>query len=71
MQYQRIKETRIDKDHTQSQTAQILNITQQQYQLYESGKRAFPIDLLAMFCRHFKVSADYILELPNDLDWPR
>lgn len=71
MQYPRIKETRVDRDCTQGQIANILRITQQQYQLYESGKRTLPIDLLCEFCKHFDVSADYILELPKTLKWPR
>ena len=71
MQYCRIKELRTDSDNTQAELASILGITQQQYQLYESGKRSLPIDLLQMLCLHYKVSADYILELPKGLMWPR
>ena len=71
MQYCRIKELRTDNDNTQAEIATILGITQQQYQLYESGKRSFPIDLLQTLCLHYRVSADYILELPKGLLWPR
>lgn len=71
MHYARIRETRTDRDDTQQAVAAILGISQQQYQLYESGKRTLPIDLLAIFCRHYNVSADYIIELPKGLDWPR
>lgn len=69
--YDRIKFTRIDEKDTQSQIAHILGISQQQYQLYESGKRYMPIDILAKFCQHYSVSADYILGLPKGLQWPR
>lgn len=71
MQYLRIKELRTDNDATQADIAAILGITQQQYQLYESGKRSLPIDYLQVLCMHYKVSADYILELPKGLMWPR
>lgn len=69
--YDKIKETRNDNDTSQKKIAQIMGITQQQYSLYESGKRTLPIDLLTIFCKHFNVSADYILGLPKGLSWPR
>lgn len=71
MQYCRIKELRTDNDKTQADLAAILGITQQQYQLYESSKRSLPIDLLYNLCLYYRVSADYILELPKGLMWPR
>ena len=37
--YKRIRDLREDNDLNQTQVADFLNITQQQYQLYESGKR--------------------------------
>ena len=69
--YDRMKSTRIDADETQQKIADELGITRQQYQLYESGKRSFPIDLLPVFCSHYNVSADYILGLKQGLSWPR
>lgn len=36
--YDRIRETRKDKDIGQKEIADILKITQQQYSLYETGK---------------------------------
>lgn len=69
--YERMKEIRKDADKNQTETAEALNITQQQYSLYESGKRYIPVDLLKSFCEYFQVSADYILGLAPDLDWPR
>lgn len=69
--YERMKETRKDADKSQQQIADILQITRQQYQLYESGKRSIPVDLLALFCQHLNVSSDYILGLPNTLNRPR
>ena len=68
---QRMKQTRIDHDETQEQVAFMLNITRQQYQLYESNKRQIPVDLLTKFCQYYRVSADYILGLPKGLQWPR
>ena len=68
---ERMKDIRTDHDETQADVARILRITQQQYQLYESGKRSIPVDLLSEFCRHYKVSSDYLLGLPKNLNWPR
>lgn len=69
--YNRMKDTRKDNDSSQREIADILGITQQQYQLYESGKRYIPVDLLTKFCKHYQVSADYILGLNKGLRWPR
>lgn len=57
----RMRDLREDRDFTQDYIAKILNITRQQYQLYESGKRKLPIDLLAELCKFYNVSSDYIL----------
>ncbi|MBR5544348.1 MAG: helix-turn-helix transcriptional regulator [Clostridia bacterium] len=59
----RMRDLREDKDLKQDDIAKILNITRQQYQLYESGKRKLPIDLLTILCKFYNVSADYILGL--------
>ena len=69
--YNRMKETRKDADTSQKKIAEHLNISQQQYQLYESGKRYIPLDLLKEFCIYFQVSSDYILGLEKGLKWPR
>jgi transcriptional regulator with XRE-family HTH domain len=62
---QRLKDLREDKELKQEAIAIVLKITRQQYQLYESGKRKLPIDLLITLCRFYNVSADYILGFTN------
>lgn len=69
--YERMKQIRKDADKSQQDVADLLQITRQQYQLYESGKRYIPVDMLKIFCKSFNVSADYILGLPDTLRWPR
>ena len=69
--YQRLRDLREDEDLLQKQVCGIIECKAQQYQLYESGKRSFPIDLLPVFCSHYNVSADYILGLKQGLSWPR
>ena len=67
--YERMKQVRKFNDDSQKEIAAVLKITPQQYSLYETGIRYMPIDLLITFCKHYKVSADYILGLPEGLNW--
>ena len=66
MQYsQRLRDLREDADKTQEEIAKILGTTQQYYGSYETGKRPLPLDRLYILCNYYKVSADYILGLPE------
>ena len=58
--YQRLRDLREDNDLSQQQIADILEITRQQYQLYESGKREIPLHLVIILAKHYNVSIDYI-----------
>ena len=58
--YQRIRDMREDSDLSQQQVADILGITRQQYQLYESGKREMPMHLFIQLADHYNVSLDYL-----------
>ncbi len=51
---------------TQKQVADYLKITQQQYSLYENGKRTLPVDLLIELSKLYGLSTDYILGLSNE-----
>ena len=66
MYSEKLKNLREDKDEKQEAIAILLKITRQQYQLYESGKRRLPIDFLPVLCKHYNVSADYLLGLINE-----
>ena len=57
----RLRDLRTDKDLKQKDIADILNITYQQYQLYESGKRKIPVDKFKELCDYYNISADYFL----------
>lgn len=61
--YQRIRDMREDNDLTQQQLADILQITRQQYQLYESGKREMPMHLFIVMAKYYNVSLDYLAGL--------
>lgn len=65
MYLRRLRDLREDNDLKQEYVANILKITRQQYQLYESGKRSLPIEKLIIICKLYSVSADYVLELSD------
>lgn len=63
--YKRIRDLREDNDLNQQQVAEYLGITQQQYQLYESGKREIKLKLIIELAKLYNVSIDYIVGLTN------
>jgi len=65
MYFPRIKDTREDQDKTQKEIADLLYITQQQYSLYECGKREIPVSYLCTLAKFYGVSADYLLGLTD------
>ena len=66
--YQRLKDTREDADKKQEDIALVLNITRQQYQLYESGKREMPMHHFVTLAKYYNISLDYLAGL---VDAPR
>ena len=69
--YEILKDLREDNDKTQAQIAEVLKITRPQYQLYESGKRQFKLEHIYKLCLYYNVSADYVLGLPEELNYPK
>ena len=59
----RIKELREDNDYTQAQIGKILNKSQQGYNHIEAGRAELKIEDLAVLCKLYNVSADYIIGL--------
>ncbi|GAA0135325.1 helix-turn-helix transcriptional regulator [Paenibacillus sp. YSY-4.3] len=59
--YKRIRSLREDKDLTQTQLADYLNITQATYSRYESGNLDVPSLVLIKLSKYYNVSIDYIL----------
>ena len=58
----RLRDLREDNDLKQKDIAELLEITREQYQLYESGKREIKLYQLKKIADFYKVSTDYILE---------
>ena len=58
--YRRIRDLREDNDLSQQKVAEYLDITRQQYQLYECGKREMPMHLFIRLADFYKVNLDYL-----------
>ena len=56
-----IRELREDKDLKQSDIADALNIAQQNYSRYETGRNEMSLDTLSAIADYHGVSADFIL----------
>ena len=68
--YKRLRDLREDSDKKQEEIAKVLNISRQQYQLYESGKRELPMHHFIILARYYNVSLDYLaglIETPKRL----
>lgn len=68
---QRMIDVRKDHDETQDELAKKIGFNRVQITRYETGIHTPPIEYIIAFCKHYKVSADYILGLPKDGAWPR
>ena len=66
-----LRSLREDHDMTQTQVAAVLQTTQQVYARYEKGINELPVRHLRTLCEFYRVSADYILQLPEGLCRPR
>ncbi len=58
---------RDDSDKKQEDIACVLNITRQQYRLYESGKREMPMHHFITLAKYYNVSLDYLAGLVDTL----
>lgn len=64
----RLRQLREDHDKTQKEIAEYLGIEQTVYSRYETGKNDMkPFQIIAL-CEYYKISADYVLGLPEG--WP-
>lgn len=66
MYLKRLRDLREDSDLKQIDIAKILDITRQQYSLYETGKRDIPVEFIKQLALYYKTSSDYILEITDN-----
>lgn len=62
----RIKDLREDKDLTQQEISQFLNVTQVAYSYYELNKRSIPLEILCKLADFYNTSVDYLLYRTNN-----
>ena len=63
--YKWIRDLREDKDLTQKEVANFLNMSQTGYSQYELGKKDIPTSILIKLALFHNTSTDYILGLTN------
>ena len=64
--FQRIRDLREDRDITQTQLAQYLQIHQTTYSDYEIENLNVPIDILIKLAKFYNTSIDYIVGLTDN-----
>ncbi|EAF8227192.1 helix-turn-helix transcriptional regulator [Listeria monocytogenes] len=62
MKYRNIRSIREDNDITQQQMAKLLNVSQNTYSQYETGKIEWTATALIKIADYFDVSVDYLLD---------
>ena len=62
----RIRDLREDKDKTQKEIAELLNVSRSTYSLWELGYNMFPISILCILADYYNCSIDYMLNISND-----
>ena len=67
MYLKRLKDLREDFDKKQFEIAEFLDITRQQYSLYELGKRDIPAEYIKKLAKYYNTSSDYILEITDEI----
>lgn len=58
---QRLEDLRKDKDLTQEQVAEQLELKREQYKRYETGINEIMASFIIKVCKFYNVSADYLL----------
>ncbi|MGM9671341.1 MAG: helix-turn-helix domain-containing protein [Oscillospiraceae bacterium] len=61
LNFENIRNLRIDNGYTQQQIADYLNIKQNTYSQYETGTLNYPVDILMKLADLYDVSVDYLL----------
>ena len=61
MEYENIRNMRIDRGYTQKHIAQYLGISQNTYSQYEIGVLKYPVDVITKLADFYNVSTDYLL----------
>ncbi len=64
----RMRNIREDHDYTQAEIGKLLHKSQQGYNHIEAGRAELKIEDLIVLCKFYRVSADYLIGLTDDID---
>lgn len=62
----RLKELRVKASEPQRTLAELLGVSVTQISDMEKGRRTTGIDNIVLLCRHYNISADYLLGLTDE-----
>lgn len=62
----RLREVRIEAGESREDLGQILDVGVSQISELENNRKGTTLEKLAAICRHYKVSADYLLGLSDE-----
>lgn len=65
--YQRVRDLREDRDLTQQQVADYLDLYLNTYRRYETGQNTIPINLMKKLSVLYNVSMDYLTEIEEEI----
>ncbi len=65
MDFSRLAIIREKKELSQREVAKILHVSKSTYARWETGEQVIPLIHLNDFCKYFKVTMDYVLNLSN------
>ena len=63
---QRLREVRKKSGETQKSLAAVIDVSPVQISEMESGKKTTTVEMVALICQHYDVSADYLLGLKDE-----
>lgn len=67
----RLTALREDRDIKQSEIAKLLGCQQSAVSKYETRKVPYRVEDIKKLCAFYRVSADYVLDLPPGLSYPQ
>ena len=67
---EKIRVFREDMDMSQTQLGRAVNMTQRKISYIECGKYSPSIEDVRAFCLFFRVSADYLLDIEEGMNYP-
>lgn len=67
---EKIRAFREDMDMSQTQLGKVVNMTQRKISYIECGKYSPSIEDFRAFCLFFRVSADYLLDIEEGMNYP-